>query len=114
MKTYLVSRYPRDRTAIRATGPLFSRGYFLKCSHLAIAPKLPVPRMTELTRVYYNISTDSLWVMHQFYCSININTQTKLNNKLILFDLRQITLQTWTPSILVLTTLESSSSTPFV
>ncbi len=40
--------YPRDKTAklvIRfEAGPLFSRGYFLKYSHFAIAAKLHCPK----------------------------------------------------------------------
>ncbi len=37
---------------ISQAGPLFSRGYFVKCSHLAIAAKLHCPKVTRLTRVY--------------------------------------------------------------
>ncbi len=49
--------YPRDRTAklvIRfEAGPLYSRGYFLKCSAPSLLwPKGTVPRVTGLTRVY--------------------------------------------------------------
>ena len=46
-----MTHYPRDRTAklvIRfKAGPLFSRGYFLKYSHLAIPARLHCPKGDE-------------------------------------------------------------------